>query len=528
MWITTNNTGSTFQVKTRIQQQLDEEKTKITERLEPFIGGTEPRVEGRPELHGAGITYELAEKTRAITCGGIGVIHRLVQKVGLQKAIDKGLGILKRARPYQDSDHILNIAFNLLCGGRVLDDIEHRRNDAAFLDGLGARAIPDPTTAGDFCRRFDVAAIWRLMNIINSIRVKVWRLAGIGHGTARIDADGSIVETTGECKQGMDMSYKGIWGYHPLLISLANTKEPLFIVNRSGNRPSHEGAPATIDKAIDLCLEGGFKDVLVRGDTDFSMTEHLDRWDDLGYVRFILGYDANPAFVDRAENLDSGEYVELCRKADEAFENKKRRKKQPRVKEEIVRARGYLNKRLIREDVADFEHRPKAAKKPYRIVVLRKQIVEERGQLTMGCHYRYFFYITNDRNLSCAKVVAEANERCDQENIIEQLKNGAPALTAPVNTLEANWAYMVMASLAWTLKAWSALLLPVDPQDSATQDSATQDSDRRTMLRMDFRTFLNNFILIPAQIVRTGRRTIFRLLAWRPRLDLLFRLLDAL
>ena len=510
-------------MKPKIRRLFYRGKRKIQARLQPAIGGRDPRVEGQPELTQQRVHYEMAERTQAIACGGIGAIHQLVQSVGLAKRIDYELGVLKQARPYQDSDHVLNIAYNLLCGGQVLDDIEVRRNDAAFLDAMGARTIPDPTTAGDFCRRFDADAIWRLMGIINDVRVEVWQRqeSSFTEETARIDVDGSLVPTTGECKEGMDMSYKGVWGYHPLLVSLANTGEPLFIVNRSGNRPSHEGAAAVLDQAIELCRRAGFQDILLRGDTDFTMAAHLDRWAEAG-VRFVFGYDANPAFVDRAENLPKREYLELVRKADEAFV-KQPRAKQPRIKEEIVRQRGYFNQRLLEEDTAEFEHRPSKAEGTYRIVVLRKLIVEECGQQSLGTSYRYFFYVTDDWQLSQPQVVAESNGRCNQENLLDQLKNGVRALHAPVNTLDANWAYMVMASLAWTLKVWFALLLPTAPRWRERHEQ-----DRQLVLRMEFRSFLQHFILIPAQILRTGRRLIYRLLAWRPHLPILFRLLDAL
>jgi hypothetical protein len=436
------------------------------------------------------------------------------------EAINEGARLLERARPYQDSDHVLNIALNLLCGGETLDDIEIRRNDRTFLDALGARAIPDPTTAGDYLRRFDATAVWRLMHAINHVRAGVWQRSGVAQGTARIDVDGSIVATTGECKQGMDLSFKGIWGYHPLVVTLANTGEPLFIVNRSGNRPSHDGAHLVLDRAIDLCRRAGFSDVLLRGDTDFSMSEYLDQWDDAG-VRFVLGHDANPPFVDRAENQHPDDYVALVRKARQAFSEP--RTKKPRIKEQIVRERGYLNKRVLAEDTVEFEHKPYRAKKSYRVVVLRKYIVEERGQLTIAEDFRYFFYVTNDRSLSQDEVVAESNGRCNQENVIEQLKNGVRALHAPVNTLNANWAYMVIASLAWSLKIWFGLLVPVS---SRRRDE--HEAERDAVVRMDFRTFVQRFILIPAQIVSTGRRLVYRLLAWRPSLPIFFRLLDAL
>lgn len=510
-------------MKRTILNRLRDEQRKIDRRLEQAIGGMAPRSE-EPELTTEVVHYDFSRRTRAITHGGIGAIHNLANSLRLPERIDEWLVLLKQYRPYHESDHVLNIAYNILCGGRTLDDIERLRNNANYLDALGARAIPDPTTAGDFCRRFSADDVWTLMQIINDVRVDVWRRRGpeLLEQTARIDADGTFVGTTGECRQGMDLSYKGIWGYHPLLVSLANTSEPLFLINRSGNRPSHEGAAEVFDEAIALCREAGFTDVLLRGDTAFSLTKNFDRWTDDG-VRFVFGYNAAPSLKTRADGLPEQEFAELVRKADAALdETKKRRAKQPRVKEEIVREREYKNIRLESEDVAEFEHKPENAKKAYRMIVLRKNLVEERGQLCLGNDVRYFFYVTNDESLTPEEVVAEANGRCNQENLIAQLKGGVRSLHSPLNTLEANWAYMVMASLAWSLKAWFALLLPSSPRHRERHDQ-----EREHVLRMDFRAFVLDFIEIPAQIVRTGRRLVYRLLAWRPNASILIRALGA-
>jgi hypothetical protein len=207
--------------------------------------------DGGPVLGGGNVRYELSEKAKAISVGGIGAIVRLVKKLGLAKRIDDGVAVLKNHRPYHESDHVLNIAYNALSGGRTLDDIELRRNDRVFLEALGTESIPDPTTAGDFCRRFEAAHVEALMEAINATRLQVWKEhPSLTSETARIDADGTIVETLGECKEGMDIGYKGQWGYSALLVSLANTSEPLFLFNRSGNRPSHEGATSYFDRAI--------------------------------------------------------------------------------------------------------------------------------------------------------------------------------------------------------------------------------------------------------------------------------------
>ncbi|MCP4308038.1 MAG: IS1380 family transposase [bacterium] len=508
-------------MKATIRQRLASRKRRVERRLEravrPNFGG--------PWLKGSRIRYELGERVEAIAHGGIGAMHQLVRHTGLAKRIDERLKLLKVHWPYHESDHVLNIAYNLLCGGRVLEDIELRRNDEAYLNALGTESIPDPTTAGDFCRRFDEHDVHQLMDAINQTRLQVWRAQdpAFFEQTARIDADGTLVGTDGECKEGMALAYNGVWGYHPLVVSFPLTQEVLFAVNRSANRPSAEGAAPYFDKAITLCREAGFTDILLRGDTDFSQTTELDRWDADG-VRFVFGYDARKNMLAHARSIRDRAYSELVRRAERVVKTKPRRRP-PNIKQQVIEERGYKNIRLESEELVDFDYQPVACQRPYRVVALRKNLIVERGQakLFVEDEVRYFFYITNDRSLSNEAVVREANQRCDQENLIAQLKSGVRALHAPVNTLIANWAYMVMASLAWSLKAWAALSLPVHPRWEKRHQQ-----QRHQLLRMEFRTFLNAFINIPAQIVRTSRRIIYRLLAYNPSQHLLFRLLSGI
>ena len=220
-------------MKTKIKDRLRRAKRRISRRLE---GAREDL--GRPMFAPEGIRVELADKVRAISTGGIGVVHQLAREVGVVEAIDRRVHVLKMHRPYHESDHVLNLAYNALCGGIRLEDIELQRNDEVFLDALGTERIPDPTTAGDFCRRFDERDIRMLMSAADEARLNVWaRQPKAFFERATIDLDGTLVVTTGECKQGMDISYKGTWGYHPLVVSLAETGEVLRLVNRPGNRP---------------------------------------------------------------------------------------------------------------------------------------------------------------------------------------------------------------------------------------------------------------------------------------------------
>ena len=469
------------------------------------------------------IHYEMAERTRGFAYGGLGAMHLLAQQTGLRAALDQELHLLKRHLPYHESDHVLNIAYNILCQGDCLEDLERLRNDEVYLDALGTQRIPDPTTAGDFCRRFTVADVLTLMEIVNRVRQNVWkRQPETFFRQALVEADGTIAETTGECKEGMDISYKGVWGYPPLLLSLANTGEPLYLVNRSGNCTSSQSAAAYFDRAIDLCLSAGFREILLRGDTDFSQTEHLDGWDERPQVRFVFGIDAMPNLVALAEGLPEGLWKPLHRPAKHEVRTEPRQRPE-NVKERIVQERGYKNVRLQSEQVAEFDYRPTKCRKTYRIVALRKQLSVAQGQQRLFDEIRYFFYITNDRTSSAAALVRLANERCNQENLIEQLKNGVQALRMPVDNLVSNWAYRVMASLAWTLKAWFALWLPAEGRWAQKYAA-----EKQSVLTLEFKRFRQAFLELPCQIVRTGRRLVYRLLSWNRWLPVFFRGVQAL
>lgn len=499
----------------KLRHRLQQRKRRLFKRIDKRSLPTTPAME-TPSLE-----LQLADRSQAISAGGLCPIIQMIKTLGLRKLVNDAIPIFKLYAPYDEADHVFNIALNLLAGGTCLDHLEIRRTDEAYLNALGAQRIPDPTTAGDFCRRFDELRVLMLLQAFNKARLHVWKQQPDEFfERAIIEADGTMVETSGQRKEGIGMNYKKQWGYHPLVVTLANTQEVLYIHNRSGNRPSHENSGFYFDRSIELCRAAGFKEVLLRGDTDFALTVNFDRWDE-DLVKFVFGYDAKPNLVDIAESLENDAWKPLRRRHSEEPQTA-RRAKRPNYKQGVIEDNEYLDKRLIGEWIAEFEYQPGNCNRSYRMVAVRKLIETSRAGERLFEEYAYFFYITNESKARCSsrQVVFHANDRCDQENTISQLHESG-ALSAPLDNLVSNGAYMAIASLAWSLKCWSGLI--IRPEGTPKQKEQQRETKTR-LIRMEFRTFLQTIIQIPAQIIRTSRRLIYRLLTFRSSAETVFLL----
>jgi hypothetical protein len=512
-------------VKKIIACRIATRKRRLAQRLDKH---NYPSDLSRPVIQHQKLHFEISDRSVGTAYGGIGLVQQLVRRLGLAKAIDAHLHLFKIHRPYHESDHVLNFAYNALCSGTCLEDLELRRHDEAYLNLLGAQRIPDPTTAGDFCRRFHREDLNALQEAFDVARLKVWREQPAEFFTqAIIDGDGTIVGTDGECKEGMDYSYQGVWGYHPLVLTLANTGEVLRLRNRSGNRPSHEGAHELFDQSIALCRRAGFLKILLRGDTDFSQTQYLDGWHAQGDVRFIFGLDVTARRHVDVDDLPHEAWKVLERPPKYEVQTQPRARP-ARVKQEIVEERQFKDIQLISEEVAEMPYRPVACKNTYRLVIVRKNLrVLEPKQDRIFEDYRYFLYLTNDWESTPEEIVFSANDRCQQENILAQLA-ALRALHAPVDNLLSNEAYMLMTALAWNLKAWLALCLPDNTPSPtvAAPENIKHTSAKRRLLGLEFRTFVNYFLRVPAQVVRTGRRIVVRLLAYNHWQPVFFRLAE--
>jgi hypothetical protein len=447
----------------------------------------------RPVFTNRRIRLEPMQREAATADGGLALAHQLVTRVGLDRDINRHLHLLTYNLPYFESDHVLTHAYNLFVGGRYIEDIACLQHSPAVRNLLGACRIPDPTTAGDFLRRFTEADLLDLQDAIDESRVRVWTiLPRCWRRQGTLEMDSSLKVVYGDCKQGADFSYKGTWSYHPLLFTLAETGELLRIVNRPGNRPSAEGAADMLGPCLEM-LAKHFGQTLVRGDTKFSEGRILQTIIDHG-ADFVIGHPITPPIHGIALNRKPALWQPFRRRSKKSRPTTARRRKRRRQRQRKARRRGYRTLSTIREWVTEVPFTPAGLDRPVRLVILRKWVRQER-QTELLTHYSYRAFVTNlPSTVSPSEVVRQADKRCNQENAIEQAKNGLGAMRMPTGTLLANGAFLMAGQIAWNLRAWLSLLaLP------------------RQTLTWEWGWFRRAFVHAPAHIISRSRSAVVRI-----------------
>ncbi|MHC4164894.1 MAG: IS1380 family transposase [Planctomycetota bacterium] len=459
-----------------------------------------PATAGRVFRHPKLQVFE--ERGEATAYGGLALAATLVRSLGLHRELDRALDLLQSHRPFTESDHVLTHVYNLFVGGSCIEDIAHLQGSEPVRRMLGAARIPDPTTAGDFLRRFDAEALGALDRAIDRGQEMVWkRRYGRRKATqAIVDLDSHVHPVYGDQKEGADFSYKGSLAYHPLVISLAETQECLRLINRPGNTASAEGAERHLAELFPMLLRR-FRQVVVRGDSAFCSQKIFDACEAHGQC-FAVVSPAQKNFEALAEALPEAAwkpYRARGERARRASSPARRRKRRPNLRRRLARARGKHDLRLERQWVAEIPYRPERSRSTYRLI-LRRQRIEEYLQGELFELWRYRYVLTNlPPSTSARDVIDLTYQRCDQENVIEQLQHGIAGMRMPTGGLLSNAAFLTCARFAHNLKAWLAqLALP------------------RETMRWEWKRFRHAFVYIAARVLRQSRQIQVRLARSHP------------
>ena len=472
---------------------------------------------------------EAVERATVTRFGGLALAEQFLRRFGVAALIDEHVSVLKLHLPYHESDHVLAQALNLYVGGTCLEDMMHLQGDEAVLRMLGACRLPDPTTAGDFLRRLSPSvnpgALGGLRRANDELQARVWKALSPRNGRRRrrrqwavVDVDSHIKPLCGVQKEGADFSYNGQWSYHPLVVSMANTGECLAIVNRTGCASSADGTGEVMHEVLPRVVER-FRNVIVRGDSAF------DRQD---LREVIEHYDAYFAFVGRAHTGRPEQAAGLPEKAYKPFRTRaarqrdehhrkrgskfRARTKKREQRKMRARQRNYKEMRLVNQWLAETTYQPDDSPVKYRLIVRRQLIKNFQGQQHLFDAYRYRYVVTNlPANVTAEEVVDHTYQRCDQENLIEQMGSGLAAWRMPVAEFGGNSAWLEIARLAWNLSKWIAqLALP------------------KEVMRWEWKRFRLHYVLVPAQIIKRARQMWVRLMGTRSTTELLLRAFDAL
>ena len=452
-----------------------------------FVGQTGAAKPGRgPVLRHPKLQMS-SEPSDATPYGGLALAATLVRSLGLAQDLDRELSLLASHRPFHESDHVLTHVYNLFAGGTCIEDIADLQTSEPVRRMLGANRIPDPTTAGDFLRRFDAEALKTLDQVIDRAQEKVWKRR---YGKRRaeraiVDLDSCVRPVYGDQKEGTDFTYQGSFGYHPLVISLAGTLECLRLINRSGNTTSADGSESHLRELFPM-LGRRFKQVIVRGDSAFAKQAIFDACEESGHF-FAVVSPQQQNFASLFEALPGAQWKPYRQRERNEDPARGRRKRGPNRRRERARSRNKRDLQLKKQWIAEIPYRPDRSDRTYRLIARYQEIEEhEQGHLFLLTRFRYV--LSNlPPSVSAEEVMDLTYQRCDQENLIEQLQNGVAAMRMPTGGMLSNAAFGTCARLAHNLKPWLAqLALPPET------------------MRWEWKRFRRAFVYCAARVVHTA------------------------
>jgi len=458
---------------------------------------TEGRVMRHPLLH-----LESDSRGEITHYGGLVLAQQFVRRFRVAQRLDDALTLFKRHAPYHESDHVLALAYTLYTDGTCLEDQAALQGSEAVRRLVGACRIPDPTTAGDFLRRFRTAQdVEHLSGGIDEVQEAVWsklprsvRRRRKKHELALVDLDGHIKPLYGVQKEGADFSYDGRWSYQPLVVSLGGSGECLKVVNQPGSARPSDAAAKALQEVLPL-IQRHFRNAIVRGDTDFDRSDVFNEAIDAGAYFAIGGrlYQNRAALVEAIAEQDWKPFVPRADRQQRSGPS--RRGRTANYRRQKAQERGYRTLSTVKQWVSEIAYQPAGLCSPCRMIVRRILIEEDNGQGALFEHFRYRLVLTNlPRSYTPREVIDITYQRCDQENVIEQFGHGIAGWRMPVAEFMGNSAWLQIARLAWNLGKWIAqIALPSE------------------VVRWEWKRFRRHFVYIAAKVLTMGRCLVVRL-----------------
>jgi len=458
---------------------------------------TEGRVMRHPLLH-----LESDPRGEITHYGGLVLAQQFVRRFGVAKRLDEALALFKRHAPYHESDHVLALAYTLYADGTCLEDQAALQGSEAVRRLVGACRIPDPTTAGDFLRRFRVAQdVERLAGVTDEVQEAVWsklprhvRRRRKKQELALVDLDGHIKPLYGVQKEGADFSYDGRWSYQPLVVSLGGSGECLRVVNQPGSARSSDAAAKALEEVLPL-VRRHFRNALVRGDTDFDRSD-VFKAVLAAKAYFAIGGRLYPNRAALVQAIAERRWEPFVARAErEQPSGPSREGRTPNYRRQKAVERRFRMLRTVKQWVSEIAYQPAGLGSACRMIVRRILIEENDGQGALFKHFRYRLVLTNlPRSYSPRQIIDLTYQRCDQENVIEQFGDGIAGWRMPVAEFMGNSAWLQITRLAWNLGKWIAqIALP------------------REVVRWEWKRFRRHFVYIAAKVLKTGRRLVVRL-----------------